>query len=48
MATTVKQCNCTGPAAEYQNKVYGKGMRLHNEKLGNKGAKCTVCGTIKK
>lgn len=46
--TTTKQCNCTGPAAEYQDKIYGKGMRLFNLKLDNKGAKCTVCGTLKK
>lgn len=48
MPSIVKQCNCTGPGAEFQEKTYGKGMRLHNEKLVGKGSKCTVCGTIKK
>lgn len=49
MATAVKQCTCKeGPAAEYQDKVYGKNMRLHNEMTKIKGLKCTVCGNIKK
>ena len=46
--TAVKQCNCTvGPAAEYQNKVYGKNQRLHNVSEDGKKFKCTVCGTKK-
>lgn len=49
MSTAVKQCNCKGgPAADYQDKVYGKGNRLHNEMTKNKAFKCTVCGNIKK
>jgi len=47
MATVVKQCNCKGPAAEFQDRVYGKGMRLHNERYDGKGSKCTVCGAKK-
>lgn len=44
----VKQCNCKH---NFQDKEYGKGMRVHNETkkkptaLG--GWKCTVCGSIK-
>ena len=42
MATQIKQCDCTGtPATEYQDKIYGKRMRLHNE--GAKDCKCTCC-----
>lgn len=46
MAVTVevKRCSCTGgKAAEYQDSVYGKGMRVMNEDL-KKGYNCTVCG----
>ncbi len=47
--TTIKMCNCKeGPAADYQDKVYGKNMRVHNLKDAGKGAVCTVCGNIKK
>jgi len=45
--TTVKTCNCTGPAAEFQDKLYGKNMRLVNLKEDGKGGKCTVCGAKK-
>lgn len=38
MATVIK-CTC---AHEYQDRVYGKGMRLANET--SKGYRCTVCG----
>lgn len=48
MATKVKQCNCTGPAATFQDGLYGKNMRLHNERKEGKELKCTVCGSIKK
>lgn len=44
MATEVKKCNCSGtPAAEYQDKTYGKGMRVMNEDQ-KKNYNCTVCG----
>ena len=39
--TMVKQCSCS---SEFQDKTYGKGMRLHNVKEDGKGGKCTVCG----
>lgn len=42
--TRVMRCNCQH---EFQDEVYGPGMRLFNEKVsGNKvnGYKCTVCG----
>jgi len=40
--TKINQCNC---ASVYQNELYGKNMRVHNE--NNKGLKCTVCGNQK-
>lgn len=46
--TSTKQCNCTGPAADFQDRTYGKNMRIHNDKLAGKGTKCTVCGSLKK
>ena len=45
MPSIVKQCNCV---SDFQDKTYGKGMRLHNEKLAGKGSKCTTCGSVKK
>jgi hypothetical protein len=44
----VKKCNCSGTqAAEYQDKQYGKGMRVMNKSM--KGSyTCTVCGTAHK
>ena len=46
--TTIKQCSCKeGPAAEFQDRQYGKGMRVHNI-MEKGGARCTVCGNIKK
>lgn len=49
MPTAIKQCTCKdGPAAQFQDKVYGKGLRLHNEMTKNRSFKCTVCGSIKK
>lgn len=45
--TTIKQCTCKGPAAEYQDKIYGKNMRVCNLRADEKGSKCTVCGTKK-
>lgn len=46
MAVKIKQCTCSGgPAANFQDSVYGKGQRVHNE--NTKGAKCTVCGNVK-
>lgn len=46
----IKRCNnCAAwdrvPAAAYQDKKYGKGLRVHNP--GSKGDKCTVCGTVR-
>lgn len=44
MAVEVKKCSCSGtPAAEYQDKTYGKGMRVMNEDA-KKSYTCTVCG----
>jgi len=41
-----------GAGAEFQDRKYGKGMRLHNPRFGGKpkkfdGYTCTVCGTQK-
>lgn len=35
----IRKCHCKH---EFQDKVYGAGMRVHNQ--GNKEARCTVCG----
>lgn len=49
--TTIKQCSCKeGPAAEFQDKIYGKGNRVHNIGGSAKGREiyiCTVCGNKK-
>jgi hypothetical protein len=37
--TIIEKCTCVN---EYQDKVYGKGMRAKNSK--NNGFRCTVCG----
>lgn len=39
--SNVKHCSCKH---EYQDTVYGKGMRLHT--ASNKGDRCTVCSTV--
>lgn len=41
MSVQIKKCNCKH---EYQDKVYGQGMRVCNED-SKKQATCTVCGT---
>jgi len=44
-STIIKPCskNCE---SEYQDKKYGKGLRVHN--LGRDKATCTVCGNTEK
>ena len=42
--TSVKQCNCD---STFQDKTYGKKMRLHNLREDGKGGTCTVCGAKK-
>ena len=42
--TTVKNCKCIN---EFQDSLYGKGMRLMNVREDAKGGKCTVCGDKK-
>ena len=39
--TTVKPCDCKH---EFQDKEYGKGMRVHSLGADGKSATCTVCG----
>ncbi len=39
--TTIKQCSCV---SDFQDKIYGKRMRLHNLKEDGKNGKCTICG----
>lgn len=41
----IKKCNCK---SEYQDEKYGKGNRVHNKMIGDKGYRCTVCGKEKK
>lgn len=46
MAIEVKKCSCSGtPAAEFQDKTYGKGMRVMNSDQKNTTYTCTVCGS---
>jgi len=40
-STIIAKCNCVN---EYQDKMYGKGMRAKNSK--GTGFKCTVCGKV--
>ena len=54
MSTEIKPCTCTQKpgttgGADYQDKLYGKGMRACNCVTTAKGkeSRCTVCG-IKK
>lgn len=48
MGVQIKKCSCKGtPAADYQDRVYGQGMRVCNEDQ-KKNSKCTVCGTVHK
>jgi hypothetical protein len=47
MSVIIKRCICKH---EFQDKQYGKDMRVHNtcEKGGRVvGSRCTVCGTKK-
>ena len=41
--TSVKSHGCM---SEYQDKQYGKGQRLMNKLLSDKGWRCTVCGEL--
>lgn len=46
----LKQCDCKSDSAgntqgaKYQDKRYGKQIRVHSIKKDGKGYKCTVCG----
>ena len=45
--TVIRSCGCS---SEYQDAVYGKGMRVHNEGKGKNNDpvyRCTVCGAEK-
>jgi|WetSurSiteA1Bulk_404760.scaffolds.fasta_scaffold00108_8 hypothetical protein len=39
--TILKPCNCRN---DYQDRTYGKGMRVKNTSGKTDKAKCTVCG----
>ena len=41
MAGIVKPCDCV---SEFQDKEYGKKMRLHSLSADEKSSTCTVCG----
>lgn len=49
--TDVFRCKCqwdkekNPQGAEYQDKAYGKGIRVHNK--CDKGWRCTVCGATR-
>lgn len=43
--TKITQCTCKH---DFQDKHYGKGLRVHNLATGKvKGWRCTVCSNIK-
>lgn len=42
MSTEIKKCTCK---SKFQDKTYGKDLRVHNLGKDGKQAKCTVCGT---
>ena len=44
--TSILRCTCEHP---FQDRVYGTGMRVHNN-MGAQGggARCTVCSDVKK
>lgn len=42
---TIKKCDCK---SEFQDKKYGKDMRVHNKYIKDSGGyRCTVCGKDK-
>lgn len=44
-ATKIMQCNCSHT---WQDKQYGKGLRVFNKRQNDKdGYRCTVCGTVR-
>lgn len=46
----IKRCGCTGDkfnntaGADYQDKNYGKGNRVHTHSKESKISRCSVCG----
>ena len=40
----IKKCTCK---STFQDKLHGKGKRVHNELAHNKGLRCTVCKEVK-
>ena len=38
---TISKCTCDH---SYQDKLYGKGMRVKNNRPGNNPPRCSVCG----
>ena len=44
----IKYCDCKH---EFQDKIYGKNKRVHNQTVSSKGGpagyRCTVCGKTK-
>jgi hypothetical protein len=42
--TIIKECNCEHA---YQDKKYGKRLRVHNVLKDENKCRCTVCGTVK-
>ena len=44
MSVKALECNCV---SEYQDKKYGKGNRVHNDKAKGQGWVCTVCDKVK-
>ena len=49
--STIVKCKCTeGPAAKFQDKTYGEGMRVacatQKGDLTTRDVRCTVCSTL--
>lgn len=42
--TKLVKCTCK---SNYQDKTYGKGMRIHNKMGAGRGWRCTICSTTK-
>jgi len=46
----VIKCENKNCKSDFQDKAYGKGMRVHNFAVkgngGTRGHRCTVCGTV--
>ena len=48
MPAEIKQCKCSGtPSSDFQDKTYGKSMRVFNQMKDPTRYRCTVCRSEK-